>query len=192
MMYKPYVIFAWITAVFGVLGTDPLRAVRRAVGARPRRTATSSPCCVGAVLLILAFMSLMLGVISDLIRTNRVLIEDSLEHTKRNRFRVPYPGVDHPPPTAVLALDRTADTLSGGGGASVAATSAAAARARDPDRRRLRLPARPRERRPGCCRPSAEPRPTGPLRDDGDRRNRLHGAHVAGSAARVRREGRPP
>ncbi len=64
---------------------------------------------VGSLLLILAFMSLMLGVISDLIRTNRVLIEDNLEHTKRTRFRVPYPGVDLPPPAAVLTQDRTAE-----------------------------------------------------------------------------------
>ena len=41
---------------------------------------------LGAVLLIMAFLSLMLGIVSDLIRTNRVLIEDTLEHTKRMRF----------------------------------------------------------------------------------------------------------
>ena len=41
---------------------------------------------VGAVLLLMSFLSLMLGVISDLIRTNRVLIEDNLEHTKKMRF----------------------------------------------------------------------------------------------------------
>ena len=41
---------------------------------------------LGAVLLILAFLSVMLGIVSDLIRTNRILIEDTLEHTKRARF----------------------------------------------------------------------------------------------------------
>ena len=41
---------------------------------------------VGAVLLILSFLSVMLGIISDLIRTNRILIEANLEHTKRARF----------------------------------------------------------------------------------------------------------
>jgi hypothetical protein len=45
------------------------------------------------VLLILAFMSLMLGVISDLIRTNRILAEDQLEHVKRLRFPAPAPRV---------------------------------------------------------------------------------------------------
>ncbi len=38
------------------------------------------------MLLILAFLCVMLGIISDLIRTNRILIEANLEHTKRARF----------------------------------------------------------------------------------------------------------
>ncbi len=108
MMYKPYVLFAWITAVFGVLGMIPF--VRYGVlWARDREDGHLQSLLVGALLLILAFMSLMLGVIADLIRTNRVLIEDNIEHTKRNRFRVPYPGADHPPPAAVPAQDRTAE-----------------------------------------------------------------------------------
>jgi glycosyltransferase involved in cell wall biosynthesis len=106
MMYKPYVLFAWMTAVFGVLGLIPF--VRYgALWLRDREAGHLQSLLVGSLLLILAFMSLMLGVISDLIRTNRVLIEDSLEHTKRNRFRVPSPGVDHPPSAAALARDRT-------------------------------------------------------------------------------------
>jgi glycosyltransferase involved in cell wall biosynthesis len=108
MMYKPYVLFAWITAVFGVLGLIPF--VRYGVlWLRDREAGHLQSLLVGALLLILAFMSLMLGVISDLIRTNRMLIEDGIEHTKRNRFRVPYPGVDHPQPAAMLAQDRTAE-----------------------------------------------------------------------------------
>jgi glycosyltransferase involved in cell wall biosynthesis len=105
IMYKPYVLFAWTTLFFGVLGLIPF--VRYAVlWMRDRESGHLQSLLVGVLLLILAFMSLMLGVISDLIRTNRVLIEDNLEHTKRNRFRVPYPGVDLPPKTAVLAPDR--------------------------------------------------------------------------------------
>jgi hypothetical protein len=34
----------------------------------------------------MAFLSVIIGIISDLIRTNRMLIEDSLEHTKKMRF----------------------------------------------------------------------------------------------------------
>lgn len=85
IMYKPYVIFAWLTVVFGLLGLVPF--VRYAVlMVRDEEGGHLQSLIVGAVLLIVAVLSLMLGVISDLIRTNRVLIEDNLEHTKRLRF----------------------------------------------------------------------------------------------------------
>ena len=38
------------------------------------------------MLLIISFLSVIIGIISDLIRTNRMLIEDTLEHTKKMRF----------------------------------------------------------------------------------------------------------
>lgn len=40
----------------------------------------------GAVLMISAFLSFALGVIADLIRINRILVEDSLEQQKRERY----------------------------------------------------------------------------------------------------------
>lgn len=85
IMYRPYVIFGLFAAVFGVLGAVPfvrygILMVLDAEGGHLQSL------ILGAVLLILAFLSVMLGIVSDLIRTNRVLIEDSLEHTKRMRF----------------------------------------------------------------------------------------------------------
>ncbi len=41
---------------------------------------------VGAVSLIVAFLAIIIGITADLIRTNRMLIEDTLEHTKKMRF----------------------------------------------------------------------------------------------------------
>jgi hypothetical protein len=41
---------------------------------------------VGSELLIAAIITVALGVIADLIRINRILIEDSLEQQKRERF----------------------------------------------------------------------------------------------------------
>ncbi|UDY22676.1 glycosyltransferase family 2 protein [Nocardioides sp. Kera G14] len=85
MMYKPYVIFAWLTAIFGVIGLVPF--VRyAALWAFDNESGHLQSLLAGSLFLLVAFMSLMLGVISDLIRTNRVLIEDNLEHTKRIRF----------------------------------------------------------------------------------------------------------
>lgn len=104
MMYKPYVLFAWLTALFGTLGMIPF--VRYGVlWLRDREDGHLQSLLVGAVLLILAFMSLMLGVLSDLIRTNRILIEDNLEHTKRARFHVPFPGAEPSSPAPVLVPD---------------------------------------------------------------------------------------
>ncbi len=85
IMYRPYVIFTAIAAFFGILGLIPF--VRYGVlWATDSESGHLQSLLLGAVLLILAFLSLMLGIISDLIRTNRILIEDSLEHTKKMRF----------------------------------------------------------------------------------------------------------
>jgi hypothetical protein len=41
---------------------------------------------LGSMLMIGSFISFALGVIADLIRINRVLIEQSLEQARRSRF----------------------------------------------------------------------------------------------------------
>jgi glycosyltransferase involved in cell wall biosynthesis len=89
IMYKPYVIFGWSAFVLGLLGLLPFAryAVLLAVSDPGRGHLQSL--LVGAVLLILSFLSVMLGIISDLIRTNRILIESTLEHTRRARFAQP-------------------------------------------------------------------------------------------------------
>jgi hypothetical protein len=86
IMYKPYLIFGWTALTFAVLGLIPFvrYAVLVALG-EPGHGHVQS-LLVGAVLLILSFLSVMLGIIADLIRTNRTLIEHTLEHTRRMRF----------------------------------------------------------------------------------------------------------
>jgi glycosyltransferase involved in cell wall biosynthesis len=85
IMYRPYMIFGVLAALFGVLGALPF--IRYAVlWAMDAQSGHLQSLILGAVLLIMAFLSVMLGIVSDLIRTNRVLIEDNLEHTKRMRF----------------------------------------------------------------------------------------------------------
>jgi glycosyltransferase involved in cell wall biosynthesis len=86
IMYKPYLIFTWLAVFFGVLGIIPfvrygVLMVMNAAGGHIQSL------LLGAVLLVLSFLSGLMGIISDLIRTNRVLIEDVLEHTKKMRFK---------------------------------------------------------------------------------------------------------
>jgi glycosyltransferase involved in cell wall biosynthesis len=93
IMYKPYVIFGWVSALLAVLGLVPF--VRYAVlVAMGDGGGHLQSLIVGAVLLILAFLCVMLGIVSDLIRTNRILIEATLEHTKRARFVTSAPRQD--------------------------------------------------------------------------------------------------
>jgi glycosyltransferase involved in cell wall biosynthesis len=94
IMYKPYVIFSALAVLFGVLGLTPF--VRFAILQLDNNPGSHlQSLLVGAVLLIMSFLSVIIGIISDLIRTNRMLIEDSLEHTKKMRFGT---GEDLPAP----------------------------------------------------------------------------------------------
>jgi glycosyltransferase involved in cell wall biosynthesis len=86
VMYKPYIIFGWAAAIFALLGASPFfrYAVLTAVGDPGHGHVQSL--LVGSVLLIVSFLCVMLGVVSDLIRTNRILLENTLEHARRARF----------------------------------------------------------------------------------------------------------
>lgn len=85
IMYKPYAIFGSIAALFFVLGLAPFvrYAVLQVVGTDGSHIQSL---LLGVAGILIAVLSVMLGVISDLIRTNRMLIEDGLEHTKKIRF----------------------------------------------------------------------------------------------------------
>ena len=85
IMYKPYVIFSFLAVLFGVLGLAPFVRYAALQFADDRGNHLQS-LLAGAVLLIMSFLSVIIGVIGDLLRTNRSLIEDTLEHTKKLRF----------------------------------------------------------------------------------------------------------
>jgi glycosyltransferase involved in cell wall biosynthesis len=85
IMYKPYVIFSFLAVVLGVLGLVPfVRYAALQLGDHPGSHLQSL--LVGAVLLVMSFLSVIVGIVGDLLRTNRALIEDTLEHTKKMRF----------------------------------------------------------------------------------------------------------
>ncbi len=97
IMYKPYAIFTFFALLFGVLGLIPFVrwGILQVVDENPGGHLQSL--LVGAVLLIMAFISVIIGIISDLLRTNRALIEDTLEHTKKMRFGVGDVGASSAP-----------------------------------------------------------------------------------------------
>jgi len=97
VMYRPYLVFGWLAVLFGALGLVPFAryAVLVATGDGGGHVQSL---LVGSALVLMAALCLMLGIVSDLIRTNRSLIETNLEHTKRARF-------------APIASDRTVSVL---------------------------------------------------------------------------------
>jgi glycosyltransferase involved in cell wall biosynthesis len=85
IMYKPYVIFVSLGTTLLVLGAVPfLRYMYFAAQHEPGSHLQSL--LLGAVLLVGAFLSYVLGVLADLVRVNRILIEQNLEHSKKTRF----------------------------------------------------------------------------------------------------------
>ncbi|MDP9094095.1 MAG: glycosyltransferase family 2 protein [Actinomycetota bacterium] len=102
IMYKPYVIFSALATLSGVLGLIPFVrwGILQVVDSHPGGHLQSL--LIGALLLIISFLSVIIGITADLIRTNRMLIEDTLEHTKKMRFGkgeyLPEFDLELPPP----------------------------------------------------------------------------------------------
>lgn len=86
VMYRPYVIFITLAGLLFLGGLFPF--IRYAVLlAGGDYSDHIQSLLFGAVLLICSLLCAVLGVISDLIRTNRILQEDSLERVKRTQFK---------------------------------------------------------------------------------------------------------
>jgi glycosyltransferase involved in cell wall biosynthesis len=87
VMYKPYVIFGVLGWVLFLIGLVPFA---RFVGLSIRDGSTTGhvqSLLIGSLFMIGAFLCLVLNIIADLIRINRILIEDDLEQSKRLRFK---------------------------------------------------------------------------------------------------------
>ncbi len=86
IMYRPHIVFGTLGYTLLVLGLVPfVRYLYFTITDHTGRGHLQS-LVLGSVLLTAAFMCLVLNIIADLIRINRILIEDNLEHTKRIRF----------------------------------------------------------------------------------------------------------
>jgi glycosyltransferase involved in cell wall biosynthesis len=86
IMYKPYMVFASIGYALLIIGFIPfvryliLYIILKHPGAHLQSL------LLGAVFLIGAFLCLVLNIVADLIRTNRILLEETLEQIKYQRF----------------------------------------------------------------------------------------------------------
>jgi hypothetical protein len=85
-MYKPYILFGYLGGLLFLIGLVPFaRFIQYDIDTGTTKGHIQS-LLVGSLLMIAAFLCLVLNVIADLIRINRVLTEDGLEQTKRARF----------------------------------------------------------------------------------------------------------
>lgn len=87
LMYKPYMLFTPLSIILFILGLVPFARFMYFFIISNDSSGHLQSLVMGAVLLTGAFISLTLGVIADLIRINRVLIEDQHEQQKRERYK---------------------------------------------------------------------------------------------------------
>lgn len=84
-MYRPYIVFNTLGVTLLLLGLIPFIRYLTLVWAHAHGNHLQS-LIVGAILLIGSFLCFVLGVLADIIRVNRILHEESLEHIKHLRF----------------------------------------------------------------------------------------------------------
>jgi glycosyltransferase involved in cell wall biosynthesis len=87
IMYRPYVFFLSLGIALFVLGIVPFgRFFYFFFFENNESSGHVQSLVLGSVLLVGSFISFAMGIIADLIRINRTLIEDLLEQTKHARF----------------------------------------------------------------------------------------------------------
>ena len=87
LMFKPYVVFTTLAAIFAVLALVPMVRFLVLWIARNGSAGNVQSLIFGAIMAVATLLSLALGVLSDLQRTNRALIEDQLERIKEIQYR---------------------------------------------------------------------------------------------------------
>ncbi|MBP9738864.1 glycosyltransferase family 2 protein, partial [Candidatus Saccharibacteria bacterium] len=81
-MYKPYALFATLAVILGIGGLIPfVRYLFLSITDAPGNHLQSL--LLGTVLIIGSFLAIALGVLADLTRVNRILLESQLEASRR-------------------------------------------------------------------------------------------------------------
>ncbi len=86
IMYRPYMVFGTLGGGLLLVGLVPFARYLLLTFTGHTGSGHLQSLLVGTVFLTGAFLCMVLNIIADLIRINRILIEDNLEHTKRMRF----------------------------------------------------------------------------------------------------------
>lgn len=89
VMYRPIVIFFTIGSVLFILGLIPFIRYFVLLLVEKNTTNHIQSLLIGSVFMIGALLCVALSVIADIIRTNRILIEETLEQVKAIRFNIP-------------------------------------------------------------------------------------------------------
>ena len=93
IMFKPWSIFRTLALTFGILGVIPFIrfAIVRLAGDDGNHIQSL---ILGGALISGALLAVALGVLSDLLKTNRILMEDQLERLKVQRYGPAHSPVD--------------------------------------------------------------------------------------------------
>ncbi|MFT4028602.1 MAG: glycosyltransferase family 2 protein [Protaetiibacter sp.] len=95
LMFRPFVFFGAIAAVLGVAGAVPFLRYLGILFVDPDGAGQHlQSLLLGTMFMVGALLSLALGVLSDLLRTNRVLIEEGLERIKEMQYARLAPDED--------------------------------------------------------------------------------------------------
>jgi glycosyltransferase involved in cell wall biosynthesis len=87
VMYKPYMVFGTSAFLLFILGSIPFARFIILSLEDGSTAGHIQSLLVGSVIMICSFLCIVMNIIADLIRINRILIEDNLEQTKRFRFK---------------------------------------------------------------------------------------------------------
>ena len=86
IMYRPDMVFGTLGWTLFIVGLVPFVRYLVLIIIHQNPSSHLQSLIAGMVILMGAFLCLVLNVVADLIRTNRILLEETLEHVKTTRF----------------------------------------------------------------------------------------------------------
>ena len=94
LMFKPWTLFAWMAVIFGLLGLTPFVRflILRLTGDEGNYIQSL---VFGSAMIVASLLMVALGVLSDLLKTNRILHEDSLERIKEQQYGAASPAATY-------------------------------------------------------------------------------------------------